>query len=415
MSFEEYSALRRRGRAKHSGSDRVRLMPEAESETSPPPAASRKPFLSGLGDLVESVEVQMVVLLLSFIDISLCVLQLTAEAGHLGEDKTVAARTAEFVQYQVAFTLSIYVLELVCLGAVFRLRLIGHAGYLSDLISLGLVVTNQVTARNPAIRLASAMRLWRVGRVVNTMLAAADAEHGRTQQQVGALKEELSLAQMNSKRMEAAVARQQKRSEQLENSIQSQHEELDTLREALSIAAQTVARSGGYDLSDSDGEQQANERVEDGEGAIGGDDVMVDHQTLLPIMSSYRKDRAEKQRQRGTKQQRQLQDNNSINSDLAAGEETKFEGIDSQESSIGGEGGSASDNDGQADNEEDKEDVDDDDDDDDDDGADMVFSDAKPFAKQAAVGGEGIIAIAGDEMSAVRQSGLEEAVSSTAA
>ena len=98
----------------------------------------------------------------------------------------------------------------------------------------------------PAIRLLGAIRVWRVVRLLNSIIGAIEQAHDATKELLLEEKQNVEEAQEEHKRLEAALQREVDAKARVEDMLRSYKEEVDTLREALHIAARTVAEAQGY-------------------------------------------------------------------------------------------------------------------------------------------------------------------------
>jgi hypothetical protein len=204
-------------------------------------AASRT-LRQRLGALAEAPEVQVLVVILVVFDWVAAVLQMLVAAGALGDAEGLR-NVARFLDYASAFTLLAFVLEMVLLLVSFGASIVDHIGYTLDVAVVGLSVYIQLSYGSLAVRLLGALRLWRVARILSSVVAAQEEAHRLTKEE---LEEELQRCEDTEaarQALEAALAREAASRRRVEEMLASYKEEVDTLREALQIAAVSVAEA----------------------------------------------------------------------------------------------------------------------------------------------------------------------------
>lgn len=90
------------------------------------------------------------------------------------------------------------------------------------------------------------MRVWRVVRLLNSVIGGIEEAHEQTKLLLIDEKQRVEEGTQEHTRLEAALEREVDAKARVEDMLRSYKEEVDTLREALHIAARTVAESQGY-------------------------------------------------------------------------------------------------------------------------------------------------------------------------
>mmetsp|Transcript_22588 Transcript_22588/g.40048 ORF Transcript_22588/g.40048 Transcript_22588/m.40048 type:complete len:327 (+) Transcript_22588:240-1220(+) len=260
MSFEQFAAVRRRKTAQEESAQRQESFLQGEaSETKNASGHARedrteKSNIGGenessgvfgrLGALLQSQELQLVVVVLLVVDFLTGFYQLYASA------KKWESPFLRILEYQSGLSLLFFTLEISMVLLAFRAKMFSHFGYTLDLAIVFTMLYATVINDAEAIagsRLLNVLRLWRIVRMVNTTVQGVEDSHNRTKRAL-AMQEDLVEGLKNrARKAELAHKRELEKYRRLEQNFRGQREELETLREALHIAAQTVAQVQGYD------------------------------------------------------------------------------------------------------------------------------------------------------------------------
>jgi hypothetical protein len=201
---------------------------------------ARLPFFKRLGATIESSEIQVIIVLLILIDMVAALVQIFAKLGQVpffsGSDSMV-----RFLEYTSVFTVIIFLFEILLAFVAFGLRTLSHPGYVVD---VGIVCTQffmSAAYGSIAVRLLGVFRFWRVVRLSRDMVAQIESAHTET---LSLLEEERDrnddlLAQLRGKNED--LRREIDRRSRVQEMLKSYKEEVETLQEALFIAAQTTA------------------------------------------------------------------------------------------------------------------------------------------------------------------------------
>jgi len=152
------------------------------------------------GKLLELFEVQLVVVISIFLDLFtstssiLLTYNIKSESGSSDTEdyKLAILRVLESLS---SFVLIFFLLEVGTLMVVFKDKFFMHGGYLLDVAVVGLCSVNEIYSGGKEIRLLGFLRLWRLVRLVNSMLNVARSEHNDT-------KAILKLAQQKNKELQ---------------------------------------------------------------------------------------------------------------------------------------------------------------------------------------------------------------------
>jgi hypothetical protein len=225
---------------------------EGASAAAEAPAAPLS-VLERLGRLLQSQEVQLVMVFAVTVDLCSGTYQLYAAA------RGWRSPLLSLLEYQSGLALLLFASELALLLAAFRGALFSSLGYSLDIVLVGGMfyaalaspggeqLSRDELAMVPASRVLNALRLWRVARMVSAAIASAEATGAETRAAQLAAEERAEGLRLRARKAEQAHKREVDKYRRLEQSFRAQRDELDTMREALQIAAQTMARVQGFD------------------------------------------------------------------------------------------------------------------------------------------------------------------------
>ncbi|KAG6613837.1 COP9 signalosome complex subunit 8 [Phytophthora cinnamomi] len=216
-----------------------------------------------LGAILETTEVQLTMILLIALDVCCTVLemhlhdqqQLAAALQQLngrGEEGsaslnvvgTVLVRIAtRLVQSFTGFTLFLFLTELAIMLAAFRRQFFAHAGYVLDMLVVGMSLAMEVYASSKAVRLLGILRVWRVLRLIRRLVDQERAAHNATRLQLEQEQLKLLHVRMQKDAAHESLKREYESRSGLEQLLRSYKDEIVTLKEALQIAAQAVAEA----------------------------------------------------------------------------------------------------------------------------------------------------------------------------
>ncbi|RHY60605.1 hypothetical protein DYB38_001121 [Aphanomyces astaci] len=227
-----------------------------------------------IGAFIEWRETQAVMIALVVLDVAAAVaslvLDLLAQTGVV-----VPPILGQLLQSFGGFTLILFMIELAVLIWVFQLAFFTHIGYGID---FGVVVSSfswELSRQSKGLRLLGVFRLWRIFRLVNTFLNDERSQHAATanlleiEKQVPHVSlppfplrfyygQAVDAAALKLQRLEDALEKEYQAKTTLNLALQEYKDEVDTLKEALTIAAMSVTTSyaedeGDFESSDDEG------------------------------------------------------------------------------------------------------------------------------------------------------------------
>ncbi|GBG24097.1 Voltage-gated hydrogen channel 1 [Hondaea fermentalgiana] len=202
--------------------------------------------------MLQTQELQFVLVVLIVVDFLSAFYMLFADA------KGWETPFLKVLEYQSGMALLAYALEIGLILVAFRGEVFAHLGYSLDMMLVGIMFYGVLSTASwaTAARLLNVFRLWRAVRMVNAALLAQEQEVARTRGEVSLLNEKIEALKLKAKRADLAHKREVDKNKRLEQNFRAQRDELDTLREALQIAAQTMAKVQGLEgIADLMGEQ----------------------------------------------------------------------------------------------------------------------------------------------------------------
>ena len=304
LSFDEFQAVSARARSllKKQDGDGPDEEEEDEKETKETAPAGR-----GLGEFLEMTQVQSFVILMIFLDVfaalmlALIHLENSVPIG-AASNASASVVTATNVlpdvladpisivkfisKYVVStallqnaltsftgFNVLFFALEILVILIVFNLAVVGHVGYTMDSIVVAVQLYTELSGTGIQSRLLSVFRAWRLVRLMNALVTIEREAHDQTKALMSEKDGVTRQLQGEIRRSEEELARELEARKAVDEMLASYKEEVETLNEALKIAAMDIAEVAEADddllLSD-DEEELLGEQKSGGVG--GGDD-----------------------------------------------------------------------------------------------------------------------------------------------
>lgn len=181
---------------------------------------------------IEEPSIVILFLLMAFVDIMLGSCQLFGGGSGV---------TIEAVRNVI---LAIQVFELVLQMIIFRVRFFSHWGYGFDTVLVAARVLNDcsvLSSNKHTLHLLSFLRVWRFVGVVQACVAIEASEHRLTREKLSAQKKSAAEWKRKATSAREDAEREKRRSAENRDLVKGYRDEIDTLREALRIAAEDVA------------------------------------------------------------------------------------------------------------------------------------------------------------------------------
>ena len=176
----------------------------------------------------------------------------TQSSRHLDDNEIVPRLLLSVLN----FTFLSFIVEIFALFYSFGTTLFSHHGYTLDLIIIISIVYDDIFGLDLfPIRFLGHLRAWRVARLVATMVNHVEEEHEVTKLKLNRSIEDRDRIEMDVKSLEARNKNEVELRNQVEQTLKGYKDEIDTLKEALRIAAMDVA---GIAKTEIDGERYSN-------------------------------------------------------------------------------------------------------------------------------------------------------------
>ena len=281
LSFDEFQAINARANSAKAGKGLGRDGETAAEDDGD--AIAAVPVGSSLGDFLEMPPVQSFMVFMIVVDIFaalfLVLLRLedriaaaasSAAAGGfsyvltgadaagagLDEAKDVPISLIKFICNRVVssarlqnalesftgFAVLFFALEMVSILVVFNTAVVGHLGYALDCLVVGVQLYAGVSGGDGVeFRLLSILRFWRLLRLVNARVAIERSAHDQTKGVLGEREGSIRQLQGEARRMEEELDKERDARKAVDEMLASYKDEVDTLNEALKIAAMDIA------------------------------------------------------------------------------------------------------------------------------------------------------------------------------
>ena len=206
------------------------------------------------GKLMELFEVQLLVLMCIGLDIFFSVLELIMTYN----DESLLPLNAHMsllrvIQSFTGFTLFFFLLEIITLMVTYKEDFFLHVGYLLDTVVIATCIFCEIDGWGKEIRMLNFLRVWRLLRLVQSMLNEVKNEHEDT-------KSVLRLEQIKVKEgiadkamLQDSLKRELEARRRVETMLRGYKDEVETLSEALKIAAIDVAQAAQQQMMEDDG------------------------------------------------------------------------------------------------------------------------------------------------------------------
>eukprot|EP00752_Nemacystus_decipiens_P013379 g11845.t1 len=221
--------------------------------------------VANLGMFVELYEVQVAVVAMIYLDLVASTAQMLTylqvaegEAGGVagGEEGAALGSTgagfgsfvirlfSRLIQSFTGFTVIFFAMEVVMLLAAFRGKFFRHLGYVVDLLVVSACLYQEMAGKGKGVRLLGALRVWRVARVMNTLLMSADEAHEETRDTLRMAEKSTQDLETDRRRLQETLRREVEARKRVDRMLRGYKDEVETLNEALKIAAMDIAAAG---------------------------------------------------------------------------------------------------------------------------------------------------------------------------
>ena len=211
-----------------------------------------KSWITSLGEFLELHSMQIFYMLLLIVDTfggfaEIYLLHETSQANNnaaANPSFAVQSLTLKSLKSFAKFSSMVFSLEILLVYIAFGFQSITHLGYLMDLCVLSLQFYLDTKGYGSEIRLLNILRLWRPIRLLNSMVAQETIKREEVVKNLEGVDEELKKAQLEIDNIKLELEKEKEAKLAVENMLVNYKEEVDTLNEALKIAAMDIAEVG---------------------------------------------------------------------------------------------------------------------------------------------------------------------------
>lgn len=289
MSFDEFQTATSRGKSKEllksgdmlKGNVKKRknvVKSSSKQSTAPPP---QKSTFQHLGDFLETTTMQFFVISMIFLDTFSAFLGMFFCCNKDFFEESTRLLIQTILRRICGFCTFAFAIEILLVLLTFQTSTIGHLGYFSDICVVAIqlytemyqgkgearcgdiaVIANPKSLKNSSFpeRFLNIFRLWRVARLFHVLITVERDLHTTTKTRLEEKIVELQKCEVDVKRLENDVTKERDARSSVESMLQGYKEEVDTLNEALKIAAMDIAEvaqaDDDYLLSDDEGEDE---------------------------------------------------------------------------------------------------------------------------------------------------------------
>eukprot|EP01031_Cornospumella_fuschlensis_P028892 gene28892-34866_t len=298
LSFEEFKAVRNREALANQPPPTTKKVDTANAKQSkdfePEPQPSnaknsaqipkKSTWRQSLGDFLELNQTQNIYLVVVLLDTfaAFAAVYLTPQGRNL---PSILQRPLSILQGFTTFSSAFYLIELVLSIIAFGFVLLGHWGYLLDILVTGAQIAWEYVGVGPETRLLNVFRVWRLLRLLFALLNAERENALKLQEQLEAKELAVSELTLKIQDLSGEMKNEKDARKSVEQMLLNYKEEVDTLNEALRIAAMDIAEVGQDDDMGSEGDMYSIYSSEDGDAADKGD-IVIESKDSQSVASS---------------------------------------------------------------------------------------------------------------------------------
>lgn len=191
---------------------------------------------------VQQMQALYVILIVLDTFVSLAEMYLSCAANFPSDESAVNRKVmVRLLTSFSAFTLLFFTAEIVAVVVIFGRSMLTHWGYLIDLFATGSQIYLEQHGFGRIARVLNILRFWRMVRLLNSMVSAEKDSHEKTLTLLEASEVEVKRLQLETTSLRTEIAREKEARDAIEDMLQNYKDEVDTLNEALKIAAMDIA------------------------------------------------------------------------------------------------------------------------------------------------------------------------------
>lgn len=169
------------------------------------------------------------------------------------------------------FSLVFFAFEVGLILVVFGSRVAGHWGYVLDAALVGTQLYGELSGMSLQTRMLNILRFWRVMRLILYMVNVEKEAHFTTQESLRDREAEIRKAQGDITRAEVELAKEKEARSAVDEMLNQYKDDLDTMNEALKIAAMDIV-----EVAEADDDLLSDEEDMDGEAEEMDDEGFTD-------------------------------------------------------------------------------------------------------------------------------------------
>lgn len=225
-----------------------------------------------MDSLFERNEIQVIVLIFIFLDIFISQLSTILAEKSVNHNGNIKFNAKPILDSCSNYLTIFFAFELVSLLIIFRLKFFSHVGYLLDCCVIGGQLYCQVKSTEYFIysKLLNYLRVWRLFRIVMGYLSIEREDHDKTLLELESSNQTIMKLEDKIQQLADELKKEHETRSAVEDTLVQYKEEVDTLSEALKIAALDIAEVAQDDDDDYDEESEENE--DGGEEEVGEED-----------------------------------------------------------------------------------------------------------------------------------------------
>ncbi len=244
----------------------------AESGASPAPKKSLiSRSIDSVGEFLEVHQMQSLYVFLIVLDtfVSLAEMYLSCPTNFYNDTSSINRKVmVRLLNSFSTFTTLFFTAEIVAVVMVFGTAMFTHWGYILDLLTTGGQIYLEQKGYGKVSRILNILRFWRLVRLLNSMVSAEKDAHDRTVRLLETSELEVKKLQVETTSLRTEIVREKEARDAIEDMLQNYKEEVDTLNEALKIAAMDIAEvaqtEDDFALSEEgDGDDSQDESLDD--------------------------------------------------------------------------------------------------------------------------------------------------------
>ncbi len=274
-SFEEFHTLQKRKRAWDRLKQKEEFDPPTSKEESKSPSSEKstnddkgKSIVvndndsvsvsrrSAIGQMIESYETQLFIVALIYLDLITYTITyiLENDVGTFSNSEKVEkivdtddSTLLRFLSSIMNFTSICFVIEM--FGLIFSFGVVNfftHFGYCLDAFIISTILYDSMSSYNTTmdvlfpVQFLSFLRFWRVARLISTIVSKVEEEHEETKFKLNEIEKEVKTEKMKSYHLQISNSNETDLRKKVERTLQAYKDEVETLKEALKIAALDV-------------------------------------------------------------------------------------------------------------------------------------------------------------------------------